>query len=98
MSWSTQKTVLGWDLNTVAQFICLPPKHHSKVHAFLEATPQATHNTLLRKRRKLLGMLCSITPAVYRGQGVFIFVQHALTKASCRHVHLTSDVHDELNA
>ena len=41
-SWSTQKMVLGWNLNTVSQFLRLPPKQQSKVHVVLEATPQST--------------------------------------------------------
>ena len=38
--WFTQKTLLGWNLDTVDQFLCLPPKRQSKIHADLESTPQ----------------------------------------------------------
>ena len=39
-SWFTQKTVLGWDLDTIAYLICLPPTRREKVVAALGAIPR----------------------------------------------------------
>ena len=56
-AWSTLKTVLGWNLDTVAHLLRLPPDRQAKVEAALKAIPRTAHTTSLRKWRKLLGML-----------------------------------------
>ena len=66
--------------------------------AALAAIPRDAHSTSLRKWRELLGLLRSIKPAVSGSRGMFTQVQHALKRATCRHVQLTADVHDELEA
>ena len=43
-------------------------------------------------------MLYSITPAVARLRDMFTRVQYALKRVTGRHVQLTADVHDELEA
>ena len=50
----------------------------------------------LRKWRKILGMMRSITPSVSGSRRMFTRVQHALRKAAGRHVQLIADVHDEM--
>ena len=95
-AWSTQKTVLGWDLDTIAHLLCLPPTRQDKVAAALVAIPWEAHTTYLRKWRKLLGLLQSITLAVSGSKGMFTQVQHALKRAAGRHVQLTTEMHDEL--
>ena len=52
----------------------------------------------LRKWRRLLGLLQSITPAVSGLRGMFTRVQNYITRAAWRHVHLTADVHHKLEA
>ena len=74
-------TVLGWDLYMIAHLLRLPHRRQEKVTATLDAIP----------RRKLLGLLLSITQAVAGLRGMF-------TWTTGRHVQLTSDVHDELGA
>ena len=54
--------------------------------------------TYLRKWRKLLGILRSINPAIDGSRGMFTRGQHALKKAVGRHVQLTTDVHNKLEA
>ena len=91
---STQNTVLGWDLDTIDHLLCLPPRQQEKVAAALAAILRKARTTSLRKWRKLLGLLRSITPAVDGSRGVFTRVHHALKRAVGRHVQLTTDVHD----
>ena len=85
-AWSTQKTVLGWDLHTIAHLLRLPPTRRDKVAAALAAIPREAQNNSLCKWRKLLGLLRSITPAVNGSRGMFTRLQHALKRASGRHV------------
>ena len=92
------KTVAGWDLDTIANLLRLPPRRQDKVAAALAAIPRKAHYTSLRKLRKLLGLLRSITSAVAGSRGMFIQVQHALKRATGSHIQLTSDVHNELEA
>ena len=95
-AWPTKLTLLGWDLDKIAHLLHVPPWWQEKVKATLEAIPRIAHTTLLRKGRKLLGLLCSITPTVAGSRGIFTQVQHALVKAADRHFHLTADVNDNL--
>ena len=97
-AWSTRNTVLGWDINTIAHLLCLTPRRKEKVEAALAAIPRKAHSTSLRKWRKLLGLLRSITPAVARSRGMFTRVQHDLKRVTGRHFQITADVHNELEA
>ena len=97
-AWSTRNTVLGWDINTIAHLLCLTPRRKEKVEAALAAIPRKAHSTSLRKWRKLLGLLRSITPAVARSRGMFTRVQHALKRVTRRHVQLTAYVQDDMEA
>ena len=64
----------------------------------MKAIPSTDHTTSLLKWRKLLGLLRSITPAVAGSMVMFTQVQHALARAAGRHVYLTADVHNDLEA
>ena len=66
--------------------------------ATLASTPWEERTTSLRKWSKLLGLLQSITPSVSGTRGMFTEVQHALKRAVGRHVKITTDVHDKLEA
>ena len=97
-AWSTRKTVLGWDLDTTAHLIRIPPTRQDKVTADLTAIPREAHTTSLHNWYKLLGLLRSITLAVAVSRGMFTRVQHALKQAAGRHVQLTTDVHDKIES
>ena len=64
----------------------------------LAAIPRTVNTTSLRKWRKILVMLRSITPAVAGYRGMFTQVQHALKRYTGRHIHLTSDVNNDMEA
>ena len=68
------------------------------MEAALAAIPREAHTTSLRKCRKSLGLLQSTPPAVAGSRGMLTRVQHALKRAAGRHVQLTTDVHDKLEA
>ena len=97
-AWSTRKTVLGWDLDTIDHLLCLPPTRKEKVAAALAAIPWESKTTSLRKWHNILGLLRSITPSVNGSRGMFTRVQHDLKRAAGRHVQLTTDVHDKLES
>ena len=93
-SWSTSKKVLGWDLDTIAHLIRLPPIQQDRVAAALAANPRKAHSTSLWKWRKILGLLRIITLAVTGLRGMFARVQHDLKRETGRHVQITADVQD----
>ena len=97
-AWSTQKMVLGWDLESISHLLRLPPRRQEKVAATLVTIPRKARTTSLRKWRKLLGMLQRINLSVDGSRGIFKQLQNALKRAAGRHVQLTTDVHDELEA
>ena len=90
--------MIGWDLDTIAHLLRLPPTCWDKVASALVAIPREAHTTSLRKWHKLLGLLRSITLAVTGSRRMLTQVQHALKRAAERHVQLTMDMHDELKA
>ena len=98
VAWYTRNTVLGCDINTIAHLLRLTPRQQEKVAVALAAILRKPHSTSLCKWCKLLGLLCSITPAVAVSRGMFTRVQHALKIVTGRHVQLTADVHSELEA
>ena len=80
-AWYTWKTVLGWYLDTIYHLLRLPPRRQDNVAAALADIPRKVRTTSLHKWRKLLGLLCSIIPAVTGLRGMFTRVQHALKRA-----------------
>ena len=80
-AWSTNKMVMGWDLDTLENQLRLMPKHERKVRAPFDTILAAAHQVSLRKWRHLLGLLRSFTPDVAGAQGMFTRIQHALRQA-----------------
>ena len=70
-TWSTWKTVIGWDLDTIAHLLRLPSRQQEKVAAALAAIPRKAHTTSMCKWSKLLGLLRSITTAVTGSRVMF---------------------------
>ena len=80
-AWSTRKKVLGWDLDTIAHLLHLPPRRQEKVEAALAATPRMAHTTSLRNWSKILGLLQNLTPDV-SGSRAFLNARQ-IGRASC---------------
>ena len=97
-AWSTKNKVLGWELNKKEHHLRLTPNHELKVRAALEAIPTEAHQVSLRKRCHPLGLLWSITPAIYGAHGLLMRLQHALWQARDRRFQMSPAVQDELSA
>ena len=97
-AWYTQKTVLRWGLGTISRLLLLPPRIQDKLAAALASIPRKAHTTSLSKWSNLLGILRSITPSVSGLIGMFTRVQHVLKRAVVKHVQLTTDKHNDLEA
>ena len=67
--WSTQKTVLGWNLDTATHLLLLPAKRSSKVNDELAALSPSARTASLKRWQTILGFLRSIIPAVPGARG-----------------------------
>ena len=93
-SWSSQKVILGWLIDAIANSLALPAHRQAKLLSLL-------NNLLLRKRstvsdwHQLLGELRSMSLAVPGSRGCFSFLQHAL-KPGAKRIKITPTVRDQL--
>lgn len=87
--WSTQKALLGWDMDTVAGTRRPPPHCLNRLYTLLNAFPPTCKRVPIAEWRQLLvGKLRSALPGA-----LFSMLQDAL-----RHrIHLTSHVFESLN-
>jgi hypothetical protein len=92
---STQKRILGWDVDTSTMQLTLPAHRLALLTAALTRFSQL-QRTSRHKWRQLLGTLRSATPALYGATHLFSILQHAATKSSGRRIRLTSLVHSVL--
>ena len=92
--WTTQKDILGWNIDSVAHTLStLPPHHLAKLHSLLAGVLQA--HSLSRKRwQQILGELRSMLPALPGIQGLFSLLQHALATTSTNRIRVTQAVKD----
>jgi hypothetical protein len=88
-SFSTTKKVLGWDLNMATMTLALPPSRlQSLQDSILPLLRQC--KTSVRKWRKLIGILCSITATLYGGVHLFSILQCALFTVTHNRIMLKS--------
>ena len=93
-SWSTEKVILGWLLNSVTKTITLPPHRRDRLHLLLDTM-------LCRKRasrqewQKLLGELRSMQLALPGSAGCFSFLQKALGPTNQR-IKISNQIRDQL--
>ena len=94
-SWSTKKTVLGWDIDSRTRTIHLPEHRKEKLQEML--------TTMIGRRRasdtewyKLLGEIRSMALALPGSAGGFSFLQAAMQPKK-RRVSITSTVRDQLH-
>ena len=90
--------VLQWDLDTISHMLRLPSTWQEEVAAALVAIPPEARTTSLRKWRNILVLLRSITPFISGSRVIFTQVQYALKRAAERHIQLTTNLQDELEA
>ena len=95
--WSTNKAVLGWEIDTSQQILTLPSTCRGKLAGGLAAIPNQAARVSKKKYYILLGVLCSAVPEIAGAGGMFSSLQHALKTADARRVKLTFHVHNALN-
>lgn len=92
--WSTQKTVLGWDIDTIAGTITLPPHRIARLYQLLDAFPASRRRAPLAEWHQLLGELRSMALALPGARGMFSVLQNTLRYSDRNRVRLTSRVFD----
>ena len=94
--WATRKTILGWDFDTVAGTLNLPPRRLSRLYELLDAFPPTRRRVPIREWYQLLGELRSMTAALPGSAGLFSILQDALGRGDRHRVRLSRRVFDTL--
>ena len=95
-TWSTQKVVLGWTIDTVKKVLTLPEDFKSNLIALLNTIPPSASRCSQQRWHKLLGTLRSTVPAIAGAAVMFTRLQHAIITAKWRRINLSTPVHAEL--
>lgn len=92
--WSTKKRILGWDLDTEALTLTLPPHRLTRLREVLQWLQPPRKRLATSKWHRLLGELRSMSPALPGTRGLFSVLQHALSRGDQHRVRLTRHVYD----
>lgn len=92
--WATRKVVLGWEMDTVAGTLCLPPHRIDRLYALLDAFPPTRKRVPASAWHRLLGENHSMTPALPGARGLFSILQDTLRQRSNNRLRLTRQVFD----
>lgn len=95
-AWATQKTVLGWDIDTVAGTLSLPAHRLERLYTILDAFPPTRKRVPKAEWHQLLGELRSMTAALPGARGLFSTMQDALRNGDRYRVRLNRRVFDSL--
>jgi hypothetical protein len=95
-SWSTQKTILGWDIDTAAMSITLPPHRQTRLLTILTEVSQR-YRVSRRKWQQLLGELRSMALAISGAKYNFSLLQQALVQQRGPRIRLTALIRLALN-
>ena len=92
--WSTNKRILGWDIDSKALTLRLPPHRLARLHTVLHWI-QPPHKRLSTKRwHQLLGELRSMAPAIPDARGLFSVLQDALQHTDGHRVRINQRIYD----
>lgn len=94
--WATHKTVLGWDFNTIAGTLTLPPHRVARLYELLDSFPPTRKRIPITAWQQLLGKLRSMAAALPGSRGLFSTLQAALTSGDRHQVYLTRKVSETL--
>jgi hypothetical protein len=94
-TFSTQKRILGWDIDTHAMTLHLPLHRQEKITAIVDTTQRAKYISR-KKWQRLLGELHSVVPAVHSGKYLFSALHHLLTQSNERRLRITALARDAL--
>ena len=92
-SWSTNKRILGWDIDTVTETLHLPPHRHERLIEVLSWISPPNRRLSTRKWHQLLGELRSMAPALPGTRGLFSAMQEALSHGDAHRVRLNHHVY-----
>lgn len=88
-SWSTRKTILGWDFDTKSETLTLPPHRLDRLYELLNSfTPTRKRAPISEWRR--LGELRSMAAALPGARGLFSVLRDALSTGNRHRVRLSS--------
>ena len=90
--WSTRKTILGWDVDTVDGTISLPPHRLDRLYELLDTVQPPRKRLPLRQWHQILGELRSMALALPGARGLFSVLQAALSRADQHRVRLNRHV------
>ncbi|KAI2502175.1 hypothetical protein MHU86_12311 [Fragilaria crotonensis] len=94
--WATRKTILGWDFDTVAGTLNLPPHRLDRLYALLDAFPPTRRRAPVGEWHRLLGELRSMTAALPGARGLFSALQDSLRAGDRHRVRLSRLAHASL--
>jgi len=96
-SWSTEKVILGWHINTATRTLHLPLHKQHHLHALLQSfLPK--RRTSRQRWQSLLGELHHMATAIRGARHLFSVLQSVLTdQPTSPHVRLSTLVHATLN-
>ena len=92
--WSTRKRILGWDFDTRAGTMRLPPHRLERLYDLLRHLDPPRKRASVTFWHKLLGELRSMSPALPGSRGLFSILQHALQASTQNRVRITQGVRD----
>ena len=92
--WATRKRILGWDLDTDAHTLNLPPHRLDRLYELLDLIRPPRKRVAIKIWHQLLGELRSMEAALPGARGLFSLLQDSLRKADKNRVRLTPRVWD----
>ena len=95
-TWSTNKQILGWILDTVAQTIELPPHRIQRLAEILDSVPPTQKRIGVTKWHQILGELRSMALALPGSRHLFGHMQHAFTTQKGSRLALKKGVHQSI--
>ena len=94
--WATQKTILGWDFDTVEGTLNLPPHRLDRLYSLLDAFPLTRRRAPISEWHQLLGELRSMAAALPGSRGLFSALQDTLRTGDRHRVRLNQRAFDSL--
>jgi len=96
--WSTKRTVLGWNLDTIAKTITLPQHRADRLCELLATVPSSRTCISRCHWHQLISELRSMTLALPGSRGLFSTLQEAFRHSDLHgRIHLHQATHDFLN-
>ena len=92
--WDTHKRILGWDIDSVASTLRLPPHRLERIRDVLSWLLPPQKRISISKWHQVLGELRSMSPALPGTRGLFSVLQAALQHTDRHRIRLTRRLQD----